>query len=96
MFPIPNVKEKSRLVTEALNEFMAKTGVKNCLIVMSYDEPLALNGDGGVTAQKPAEANPFGMAIKCDGPNMHTAMLSFWPIARFKNFHTYMPPTWRS
>lgn len=90
MFPLPNIEEKSRIVSEAMNEFVAKTGAKNCLIVLSYDEPLALNADGGLTAKKPVEVHPFGMVIKAEGPSAHVSMLSFLAHSTIHKFpHIY-------
>ncbi|WP_273212518.1 hypothetical protein [Runella zeae] len=87
MVAIPNSDERAKIVQEAFQEFMSKTGVKNCIAILQFNEKQSVYTDGGILPSQPKELVPMGLMMHVPGGiNDHLAMLYFLNMATKERF----------
>lgn len=77
MIQLANQEARKKLLLEATEEFIKKTGVKNILFVAQYDEPTTINTDGGTTTSKPPTMYPYVIGLQAEDIASHVGLLNY-------------------
>ena len=76
MIQLANQEARMKLLLEATEEFIKKTGVKNVLFVAQFDEPTTINTDGGTTS-KPSTMYPYVVGLNVEDIESHVGLLNY-------------------